>query len=101
MTLSIDLKPNETHSFDLETHAGGGYLWRVVENDGDLAEVQLKPHTAPYDIHANPIGRSLPVSVEIKALRIGEGTIRLEERRSWEKGGEPLNECIVTIRINQ
>lgn len=99
MTKTITLKPGESCTFDLETHAGGGYLWRVVSFDEELVEVQIKQHAAAYNIHSDPIGRSLPVSVELKALKAGEASIRLEERRSWEKDSTPLNICRVEVRV--
>ena len=99
MTKTITLNPGESCTFDLETHAGGGYLWRVVSCDEELVGVQIKQPAAAYNIHSDPIGRSLPIRVELKALKAGEVSIRLEERRSWENGGEPLNECRVELRI--
>ena len=99
MDRTITLRPGESCTFDLETHAGGGYLWRVVSSDDELVEVQIRQHAAAYNIHSDPIGRSLPVSVELKALKAGEASIRLEERRSWEKAGAALNECRVKINI--
>lgn len=100
MNKEITLRLDERYAFDLETHGGGGYLWRVVDNDESVLHVEIKPWKASQDISAIPIGKSFPVQVEIKALAIGNATLLLEERRGWEKDSEPLNRCSVTVTIN-
>ena len=99
MDKAISIRPGETYSFDLETHVGGGYLWRVATNDEKVARVQILPHKATNSLNEQPLGKSLPVAVEIRALAVGETTILLEERREWEKDSEPLNVCRVELRI--
>ena len=97
---SITLKPDEIASFQLETHEGGGYLWRVVSNNEPVVKVQIKPLQQARAIKAAPIGKSFPVEVELQALAAGEATIVLEERRGWEKDSEPLNVCTITVTID-
>ena len=106
MKKEFTLKVGETATFELESHGGGGYLWRVVSTGGgdstglpQVAQVKLKVGGTPYDIKTSPIGRSLPTIVEIKAMRAGTCTAVLEERRSWEREGEALNVCEMAVRI--
>ena len=106
MKKEFTLKVGETATFELESHAGGGYLWQVVSTEeGDstgspqVAQVKLKVGGTPYDIKTSPIGKGLPTIVEIKAMRAGTCTAVLEERRSWERDGEALNVCEMAVRI--
>lgn len=101
MKKEITLRLNESYTFDLETHGGGGYLWRVASCDESIAQVEIKPHKVSQDIATLPLGKSFPVQVLIKALAVGECTLILEERREWEKEAKPLNACTITITVNQ
>ena len=93
------IKINETYTFELESHEGGGYFWSIVSNDESITRVQIKPHKARKDILANPIGKSLPLQVEIKAHAKGKSIVVLEEKRGWEKSIKPLNICKISITV--
>ena len=98
-TKDITLKAGENHSFELETHTGGGYLWQVASSDEHIAQVQVKASGASFDIQKSPLGKSLPVSVVIQAVGAGSCTAVLEERRTWMKDEAPLNICKVHIIV--
>ena len=93
----VTLGVNETRTIDLETHEGGGYLWRVVSNDESMTQVQISSQKPKNRV--GPIGKSFPIQVEIKALATGKAVIVLEEKRAWEKDTKPLNNCRITITI--
>lgn len=95
----ITLNVDETRAFALESHEGGGYLWAIVSNDESLTQVQLKPQLPTRDDVPQPLGKSVPVLVEIKALSMGKSAVVLEEKRPWEKDGKPLNICGISITI--
>lgn len=95
----ITLKVNETRAFELESHEGGGYHWAIVSNDESLTQVQLKPQLPTYDDVPQPLGKSFPVLVEVKALTIGQSAVVLEEKRPWENDVKPLNICGINITI--
>ncbi len=99
MKKEITLEVNETFSFELESHTGGGYSWSVVSNDEVITEVHIKPCKTSQDIALSPIGKGVPVKVEIKALAKGNAVVRLEEQREWEKTAKPLNICKIIITI--
>lgn len=99
MRKRITLKVNETYAFELESHEGGGYLWKVVSNDDPITRVQIKPRETTQDMTANPIGKSFPVQVEIEAHAEGKSIVILEEKRTWEKDTKPLNICRISITV--
>ena len=101
MRKRITIKVNETRSFELESHEGGGYRWTIASNDENVAEVQIKSLKPTQDIASVPLGKSFPALVEIKALAEGKAVILLEEKRAWEKDNKPLNTCRIYITINQ
>ena len=68
MRKRITLKVDETRTFELESHEGGGYSWTIVSNDESVAQVQIKRHQPTQEIAATPLGMSFPALVEIKAL---------------------------------
>lgn len=100
MRKRITLKVNETRTFELESHEGGGYCWTIASNDENVTIVQIKRHKPTQEIAIAPIGKSFPALVEIKALAPGKSTILLEEKRAWEKDIKPLNNCRIYITIN-
>ncbi len=99
MKKDITLEVNETCSFELESHTGGGYSWTVVSNDEDITEVQIKPCKPDQDSGPRPIGKGFPVKVEIKALAKGITIVLLEEKREWDKDTKPLNLCKLKITV--
>lgn len=100
MRKRITLKVNETRTFELESHEGGGYCWIIASNDDNITKVQIKRHKPTQENETAPLGMSFPALVEIKALAPGKSTILLEERRAWEKDMKPLNNCKIYITIN-
>jgi predicted secreted protein len=100
MRKRITLKVNETRTFELESHEGGGYRWTIASNDENVTNVQIKRNKPTQEIAVAPLGKSFPALVEIKALAPGKSTILLEEKRSWEKDIKPLNNCRIYITIN-
>lgn len=98
MRKRITLKADETRTFELESHEGGGYLWSVVSID-EYVQVQLSKKTPSKDNEKQPLGKSFPVLVEIKALSEGQAIVVLEEKRPWEKDIKPLNTCRIYITI--
>ena len=98
MRKRFKLKAGDTRTFELESHEGGGYLWSVVSND-ECVKVQLSKKTPSKDDGKQPLGKSFPVLVEIKALSEGQAIAVLEEKRPWEKDIKPLNTCRIYITI--
>ena len=71
MRKRFKLKAGDTRTFELESHEGGGYLWSVVSND-ECIKVQLSKKTPSKGNEKQPLGKSFPVLVEIKALSEGQ-----------------------------
>ena len=100
MRKRITLKVDETRTFELESHEGGGYSWTLVSNDEKVTQVQIKRHQPTQENVVAPLGKSFPAHVEIKALAQGKTVVLLEEKRAWEKDVKPLNNCRIYITIN-
>ena len=94
----ISLNVNETLTFELESHEGGGYCWTIVTNDESVAKVKLKKQMPTRKVTDIPLGKSFPTLVEIKAVAPGKTTVLLEEKRSWEKD-KSLNVCKAYITV--
>lgn len=101
MKKRITMKVNETRTFELESHEGGGYHWTIASNDESITKVRIKPQKPTQEPSATPLGKSFPTLVEIKALAEGKVIVLLEEKRVWEKEISPLNTCRIYITINQ
>ena len=100
MRKRITLKVDETRTFELESHEGGGYSWTLVSNDEKVTRVQIKRHQPTQENAVAPLGKSFPALVEIKALAQGKTVVLLEEKRAWENDVKPLNNCKIYITIN-
>ena len=101
MRKRIIIKVNETRTFELESHEGGGYRWTIASNDENVTQVQIKRHKPAQETSNDLLGKSFPALVEIKALTEGKSVVLLEEKRAWEKDIKPLNTCRIYITINQ
>ena len=84
MRKRFKLKAGDTRTFELESHEGGGYLWSVVSND-ECVKVQLSKKTPSKDNEKQPLGKSFPVLVKIKAHSEGQAIVVLEEKGLGEK----------------
>lgn len=101
MRKRITIKVNETRTFELESHEGGGYRWTIASNDENVTQVQITRHKPTQEMSVAPFGKSSPALVEIKALVEGKSVVLLEEKRAWEKDTKPLNTCRIYVTINQ
>lgn len=98
---TLSLHVNDTFTLELESHEGGGYLWTIASNDEAVAQVRIVPRGSTQCATATPIGKSLPVRVEITALAEGKTVVVLEEKRSWEMDVKPLNIYKINITVKQ
>lgn len=98
---TLSLHVNDTFTSELESHEGGGYLWTIASNDEAVTQVRIMPRESTQCATAPPIGKSLPVRVEITALAEGKSVVVLEEKRSWETGVKPLNVYRINITVKQ
>jgi predicted secreted protein len=96
----VDLAAGEVREIDLPGLGTAGYLWQH-ELDGDAAvvEVTWRRGPPPEGALSTAVGASAPEVVTIRALRPGMVHLRLEQRRPWEAGAQPLHSHEVEVRV--
>jgi len=98
---SLRLRVGEEHPVRLESLLSAGYEWTPeVKGDESVAEV-VKEGEPPAETGEDAVGASPPEVFKIKALSPGKTTVRFAQRRPWEKGGEPDEEHIVELDVDE
>ena len=84
----------------LDSNAGTGYAWQVVEPAQGSAVVRVELFGAePCD--SGCCGFPVPVTLTITALKPGRETVRVIYARPWEKDKAPANQkCFAVIVQN-
>lgn len=80
----LRLSPGDERRIALPSHGGGGYRWQVgVEGDSVDVNVDFDDALPLQDlpVPAQSVGQVLA----IVAVRPGDATVLLQERRSWEE----------------
>jgi len=97
---SLQLRVGEEHPIELDSLRTAGYVWEPrLEGDESVAEV-VKDESPP-ETGTEAVGASVPEVFKIKALRPGKATVRFEQRRPWESGGDPDDELVVELDVGE
>ncbi|MBO3745268.1 protease inhibitor I42 family protein [Streptosporangiaceae bacterium NEAU-GS5] len=90
MTERLRLRPGEHHEIRLPGRGAAGYVWSShVGGDADVVAVSL--HAAPFPADWPPqAGHSADEIATIEALKPGQATLVLEQRRPWEQESAAL-----------
>jgi predicted secreted protein len=75
----------EQRTIPLRALATAGYRWSgsVGGDDPGAVALEVRRGEAPA---AAPPGRSAPEEAVVRGVRAGRAVVRLEQRRSWERG---------------
>ncbi|AJE04809.1 hypothetical protein GPICK_04310 [Geobacter pickeringii] len=97
------LAVGETHRLRLTGRGSAGYGWEMsVTGDGEAVRVTKEflplPPTLPTGGPLPP-GYSRDEEVVITALAPGTATVRLVQRRAWEREKPPLKELLLGVRV--
>lgn len=98
----IDVKLNQIVAVRLDANRTTGYTWLLPE--GELAQGVIQPiyPESRYDRKIDGIYSMGVGAIEVwefKAVRPGEGTLRLEYRRPFEQGVKPLRVVDYPLRV--
>lgn len=98
----VDVKQGQTVTVRLDANRTTGYTWLLP--GGPVAKGVLEPlhPESRYDQKIDGIYSMGVGAIEVwefKAVRPGEGVLRLEYRRPFEKGVEPLRVVDFPIRV--
>lgn len=98
----VDVKTGQTVSVRLDANRTTGYTWLLPA--GDIAHGIIQPlhPESRYDQKIDGIYSMGVGAIEVwefKAIRAGEGVLRLEYRRPFEKGVDPLRIVEFPLRV--
>jgi predicted secreted protein len=93
---SVRLREGQVLTVALEGNPTTGYTWEASSGVESILQQQGEPGFEP---RSNLPGAGGLVTIEFKAIKQGEGVLRLIYRRSFEPGVDPLKRFEVTIAV--
>jgi predicted secreted protein len=94
---NIELKIGETYTLSLSGLGTAGYRWSYeIEGNAsliDVSEVETEPQ------QPLPIGSSRDEVFALRAIAVGQLSIRFMQSRPWEKDRSPRMQHIIRIAI--
>lgn len=101
---SIDLRVGDESDLRLPGLGAAGYRWEARDpSDPGVVEV-ARATTTPSAAESHPgdtPGSSRDESFVIRAIRQGQASVRLLQRRPWEGTENVLNEHVVHVRVTE
>lgn len=94
----VTLRAGMAQALDLPSLAGGGYVWTAEVEDGGIAEASTRFRPAARGRHGAEAFSSTEL-LTLRGLRAGTTRVRLEQRRAWEKGVEPVAAHTLTVNV--
>jgi predicted secreted protein len=97
---AISLQPGEETTVLLPSRAGAGYVWEAAVDDDAVVEASTRFETAD----AVAVGQRTFSQNELLTLRgrvAGTTHVRLVQRRTWEKGVEPIGAHSLEVNVAQ
>jgi inhibitor of cysteine peptidase len=100
---TVTVRSGQTFTLHLKSNPTTGYRWELVECD-DAVVCLVKEHFTPSSevgerSGARKVGAGGVQTFAFIASKLGQTTLKLVYRRSWEKDVEPLQTFIVTVRV--
>lgn len=92
----VALQVGKTLALSLESNPTTGYGWEIAELDQSILSETYHEYEADSPALPGSGGREI---WRFKALRSGSMTLRLEYRRPWEEGVEPIEVFSVQVVV--
>jgi len=92
----IELAEGQTLAIALESNPTTGFGWEVEELDEDVLK---KLELQEFEPQSKLVGAPGIQTLYFQALDVGETTLKLVYRRSWEKNVEPLKTYSVELIV--
>jgi len=94
----LSLRTGEETQVLMPSRAGAGYVWEAIVDDDAVAEATMHFETAD----AEAVGERTFSPHELLIIRgreAGTTRVRLSQRRTWEKGVEPIGAHVITVNV--
>ena len=94
----FELNRGDVLMLKLESNPSTGFSWHIVRNDDRLMELMGKP---AYEVpERKPLVGGIEYKIfRFKALTSGTNVLELHYKRIWEKGKEPVQTFMITVKI--
>jgi inhibitor of cysteine peptidase len=92
----IELQPTVVLTIRLESNPTTGYHWEVVEIDSSILQQLGESEFQP---DSELVGSPGKETFRFVALLAGEVDLRLEYRRPWEEGVDPLETFVLHVVV--
>ena len=94
----VTLRAGLAQALDLPSLAGAGYVWTATVEDESVAEASTQFRPAAAARHGGQ-KFSRTELLTLRGLSAGRTRVRLEQRRAWEKGVEPVAAHTLTVNV--
>lgn len=93
---NVKLTVGQSHTVTLPGNPTTGYLWSVAEApDAVTVTLDMEEVKAPRGM----VGCPLATVVTIKAVKAGQGEVKLVYARPWEKGKAPAETHTIQVTV--
>ena len=95
----VELTQGQVLVVTLESNITTGYSWVMAELPGGVLEQEGDAVYTEPAANQGKVGAGGYETLRFKALKAGEGTLKLEYRRPWEKDAAPEKEFTVQVVV--
>ena len=94
----LRLRPREEETIRLPSSAGAGYVWEATVDDEAVAEASMQFEQADEAaVGSRTFSRNELLT--LRGVSAGTTRVRLVQRRTWEKGVEPIAAHVLTVIV--
>lgn len=94
----LSLRTGDEKTVELPSRAGSGYVWEATVEDETIVEASTQFQHADE----KAVGQRTFSPNELLTIRgrsAGTTSVRLAQRRAWEKDAEPIGAHVITVNV--
>lgn len=95
----VDLSPGQVLVVELDSNVTTGYSWSVAELPNGVLEQDGEAVYTQPERNLGLVGAGGVETLRFKAVKAGEGALKLAYRRPWEKDAPPAEEFTIQVVV--
>ena len=95
----VELSPGQVLVVELDSNVTTGYSWSVAELPGGVLEQDGEAVYTQPERNQGLVGAGGVETLRFKAVKAGDGALKLAYRRPWEKDTLPAEEFTVNVVV--
>lgn len=95
----VNLQVGQKHTIVLKGNPSTGFIWMLAEEIPADSPVRVELSLIPRKEGSILCGAPTPTGLTISGVKPGDAVVRVVYRRPWEKGREPVDEKIFSVKV--